>query len=123
MTAMRARVGLLVAASAAVLVLALPASSSAAIDIVNRGFAPDPGVVNGTATLTVDVKVGQAPYIVEFICCNAIKTDTATKTLDENSPETQGLSGTHKFTFNVGSASAQSFDRAVTVRITDSTGA
>jgi hypothetical protein len=121
---MRLRVRLVVAALAAALLLALPASAAAAIDIVSRGITPDPGVVNGTATIEVDVKVGAAPYIVEFFCCDAINTDTPkqSKVIDENSPETQGLSGRHKFTFNVGPAGRNSTDRVVLVRIADSTG-
>ncbi|MTD46084.1 hypothetical protein GKE82_17780 [Conexibacter sp. W3-3-2] len=99
------------------------APSHAAVEILSRGFAPDPAVEGGQATLTVDVTVGQAPYIVEFFCCDATNIDTPaqTKVLQETSPETQGLRGTHAFTFDVGAAGTP--NRTVTVRVTDSTGA
>lgn len=121
---MRTHARLLVAALAATFLLAVPVTASASIDILSRGFSPDPAVINGTTTFTVDVGVGRAPYIVEFFCCDSTRTDAnpQKKVIDENSPETQGLSGRHTFTFNVGDASAQSFQRAVLVRVSDSNG-
>jgi hypothetical protein len=116
------RAGRLVAAFVVTLFLAMPASAMGAIDILGRGFTPDPAVVNGTATIDVEVKVGQAPYIIEFICCDVLKTDTPTQTLDESSPQTQGLTGRHQFKFNVGGANTNATDRTVTIRVTDSNG-
>ncbi len=97
------------------------APASAAIEILSRGVDPDPTVPNGTATLTIDVAVDQAPYIVQFDCCSVI-TPPVTKFIDENQPETQGLKGTHKFEFNVG-AGINATDRQITVTVFDSTGA
>ena len=91
----------------ALVALALvPSGASAAVEILGRGIAPDPAVANGKATLTVDVSVGLAPYIVEFFCCDPANIDTPaqSKFLLDNSPETQGLKGTHTFEFNVGPA-------------------
>src|SRR3954451_25110980 len=121
---MRALRVVLLAAIAALLLLVPAGTAFGAIEILNRGVTPDPGVVNGTATVTVDVKVGQAPYIVEFYCCDFFSIDRAapSKYIDENSAETQGLSGTHSFTFNVGPGGQNATDRIVIVRVTDSNG-
>src|SRR3954465_4215349 len=99
--------------------LAAPAAASASIDILGRGITPDPAVIDGSATIEVEVKVGQAPYIVEFFCCEVTANTTAPKqqkVLDENSAETQGLSGRHKFTFNVGKG-VNATARAILVRV------
>lgn len=97
--------------------------ADAAVEILGRGITPDPAVENGKAKIDVDVTVGQAPYIVEFFCCDTATVNTTpaqTKVLDETSPETQGLRGSHSFEFAVGPADTP--NRTVTVRVTDSNG-
>lgn len=108
-----------VLAIAAITVVATPAS--AAIEILSRGIDPDPAAPNGTAKLTIDVAVDQAPYIVQFDCCSVIA-PPVTKFIDENQPETQGLTGRHTFEFNVG-AGINATDRQITVTVFDSSGA
>lgn len=120
---MSARQWLVRALVATFLLLGVTAApASAAVEILGRGIAPEPAVENGKATLSVDVQVGKAPYIVEFFCCDPANIDTPPqqKILQENSPETQGLSGSHSFEFDVGVAGAA--PRTVTVRVTDSNG-
>ncbi|WP_354700199.1 hypothetical protein [Paraconexibacter sp. AEG42_29] len=101
---------------------AVPTQASAAVDIVSRGFSPDPGVIGSTATLDVSVKVGAAPYIVEFFCCDVLNTVTAQTVIDDSSPTTQALTGDHKFTFDPSTGGVNGDKRAVTVRVTDSNG-
>ncbi len=97
------------------------APASAAIEILNRGIAPDPAVPGGTASITIDVVVDQAPYIVQLDCCDVIS-PKQTKFIDENQPETQGLRGRHTIEFNVGTG-INSFERQITIKVFDSTGA
>jgi hypothetical protein len=114
---------LLVVLAAALCLIApapAPAPASAAVDIVSHGFSPDPAVIGGKTTLDVEVRVGAAPYIVEFFCCTIFQTDTATTVIDDRSPTTQGLTGRHTFSLDV--ADANSDQRSVTVRVTDSNG-
>ncbi|MBJ7330645.1 MAG: hypothetical protein JHC95_12170 [Solirubrobacteraceae bacterium] len=103
--------------------LLAPASASAEIEILNRGIAPSPLVEGTEASINVDVQVDQAPYIVELGCCGADSLDSPVQRLilDETSPETQGTTGSHRFTFTVPATTAT--DRIVTVRVSDSSGA
>ncbi len=103
-----------------VLALALTAPAGAAVTIVNGVFVPNPPTANANATLDVDVTVGTPPYIVEFFCCGIA--DTAAKTILDSSPETQGTSGHHSFTFTAAPASASNELRTVKVRVSDSNG-
>ena len=41
-------------------------SAFGAVEILGRGFLPNPAVTGTEATLTVDVSVDQAPYRLEF---------------------------------------------------------
>lgn len=105
------------------LALVVPASAAAEIEILNRGIAPSPLVEGTEASISVDVQVDQAPYIVELGCCGANSLDSPVQRLilDETSPETQRTTGSHRFTFTVPAANAA--DRTITVRVSDSTGA
>lgn len=101
-----------------------PASASAAIEILNRGIQSDPPIVGQKSTLSVDVTVGQAPFIAEFQCCNIFTNNTTPEqslTLDENSPLTQSK-GPTRLTFAFDPGAVTNVQRIITVRIADSNG-
>ncbi len=107
------------------LLIAVAPSAHAEVGIVNRGLVPATPVENTSATITVDVTVDQAPYILEIGCCGAGSLDDPAKRIifDDTSPATQALTGTHQFTFNVGPSTAPADQRVITARLSDSTGA
>ncbi|MCU0308644.1 MAG: hypothetical protein MUE51_12925 [Thermoleophilia bacterium] len=100
-------------------------SASAAIEILDRGIQPTPPIVGQRATLTVDVTVGQAPFIAEFQCCNVFTNNSTPQqslVLDETNPLTQSV-GPTRLTFTFDPGAVNNPDRIITVRIADSTGA
>lgn len=114
----------LLALVATLLVALAPASAFGAIEILNRGVSPDPPVVGQKSTLTVDVTVGQAPFIAEFQCCNIFTNNVTPEQsliLDENSPLTQSK-GPTRLTFEFDPGSVTNVQRIITVRIADSNG-
>lgn len=104
--------------------LAMPAFANAELGIVSRGIAPAAPAEGSTATITLDVKVDQAPYILEMGCCGpgSLDTPAGRVILDENSPATQTATGSHEFNFNVGAQGAPAEQRQITVRVSDSSG-
>ncbi|MBJ7455919.1 MAG: hypothetical protein JHC74_07660, partial [Thermoleophilia bacterium] len=101
-----------------------PASASAAIEILNRGIQTDPPIVGQKSTLTVDVTVGQAPFIAEFYCCNIFTNNTTPEqslVLDDSSPLTQSK-GPTRLTFAFDPGAVNNVQRIITVRISDSNG-
>ncbi len=112
--------GLLVMAAT----LVSPASASAAIEILNRGIQTDPPIVGQKSTLTVDVTVGQAPFIAEFYCCNIFTNNSTPEqslVLDDSSPLTQSK-GPTRLTFAFDPGAVNNVQRIITVRISDSNG-
>ena len=99
--AIRRTLGLVAVAFAAMLMLT--PSAFGAVEILSRGFLPNPAVTGTESTLTVDVRVDQAPFSLEFFCCDAFNLDTPaqTKVFDGSEPEVQQTSGRFQFTFNV----------------------